>query len=117
MKILYLDDNFINRLIVQKFLQKESHDIMCVEKASEAFEHFGNHEFDYMIIDLNLDDPDIDGFGVLSYIKSKWPEKTTKFAAHSSYIGQEWEDRCKQAGFDIILPKPFEIDDFKRLII
>lgn len=114
MKILYLDDNEINRFIVEKNLEK-IHEIDCVEKASEAFELFENNEYDVFLIDLNLNDPSIDGFGVLHIIKSKYDQHKTKFIAHTNYIEESWKERCFNEGFDYYIPKPFNLQYFNSL--
>lgn len=116
MKVLCLDDNNINRVIVSKMLGKE-HIIDCVENAEEAFKLFSQNEYDVVLIDINLNDPIIDGFGVLQKLKSTLDStKNIKFIAHSNYIDDDWEERCNQAGFDAFLPKPFKLDVFSTMI-
>lgn len=116
MKVLYLDDNNINRVIVSKMLSKE-HIIDCVENAEEAFNLFSQYEYDVVLIDINLNDPIIDGFGVLQKMKSTLDSTNNiKFIAHSNYIDDGWEERYNQAGFNAFLPKPFKFDIFSAII-
>lgn len=60
--------------------------------------------FDVILIDLNLGDPDIDGFGVLKQLKDKGV--LAKMIALTAYAGPEWKEKCLNAGFDLYLAKP-----------
>lgn len=107
MNIIYIDDNFINRYLLKENLES-THNIVCVGKASELYELFSKNSYDLVLIDLNLNDTSIDGFGIISYLKSNFPKSKSKFAAHTTYAGEEWEAKCKTAGFDFFWPKPFD---------
>ena len=115
MKILYVEDNPINRLIAKTLLNKV-YSIDVVETADEAFELAETNEYQIYLIDINLNDPDIDGFGVLSQIKLKKENKDSVFIAHTNYVGNEWEKTCIEAGFDYYLPKPLDVNAFSNCL-
>jgi CheY-like chemotaxis protein len=114
MKILYIEDNPINRLIVTKLLNKV-YPIDTIDTANKAFELIEKNEYQIYLIDINLNDSEIDGFGVLSHIKLKKGNNAV-FIAHTSYVGDDWEKTCLDAGFDHYLPKPFDINAFSNCL-
>ena len=113
--LLYTEDNDINRLIVEE-LACDAYIVHAVETAKEAFELAKKENYDILLIDLNLNDPEIDGFGVMKKLKT-YPNLTNSiFIAHTNYFGDDWKEKCLNAGFDFFYPKPFEVDNFSKMI-
>lgn len=115
MNILYIEDNHINRLVAKKMLSK-NYTIDVAETAQEAFDLLTQKTYQVFLIDINLNDPNIDGFGVLSYLKSIKKVQNAIFIAHTSYVGDDWEEKCLSAGFHHYLPKPLDVATFAALI-
>lgn len=103
LRVLYVEDNPINRLVVEKSLQKLC-TIVTEENGFKAIELASHDPYDIYILDLNLGDPDIDGFDVLKFLKSKY--KNACYAALTAFSGKEWEEKCLSAGFDLYYNKP-----------
>ena len=53
MKILYLDDDEINRLVVSKLVEGKF-EIDAVEKAEEALELAKKNNYEVLLLDINL---------------------------------------------------------------
>ena len=68
MNILYVEDNYINRLVVQKVLQPMG-DVKMARTGPEAIEMASLHSFDIILIDINLNDPEMDGIDVMEIAK------------------------------------------------
>jgi len=115
MKILYLDDDEINRLVVSKLVEGKF-EIDAVEKAEEALELAKKNNYEVLLLDINLNDPNIDGFGVLQSLKTFSHLKDSKYIAHTNYFGEEWELRCTNKGFNSYLSKPFILSEFEKLL-
>lgn len=115
MKILYLDDDAINRLTVSKSVENKF-EIDAVEKAEEAFELAEKNTYEILMIDINLNSSNIDGFGVLKRLKTYPHLKDSIYIAHTNYFGEEWKLRCLDNGFDFYNPKPFILNEFEKLI-
>ena len=113
--ILYVEDDAINRLIVNKTLEKK-YSIDAVEHPDEAFKLADEKSYDVFLIDLNLNLPDIDGFGVLTALKKNIKNKDAVYIAHTNYFGDEWKEKCLRAGFDHYFPKPFKLSDFENIL-
>lgn len=107
MNVLYVDDNPINRLIGERTL-RDKYAVTAVETAEEVFALLEKHDYDMYVIDLNLNNPEIDGFGVLSHIKNIKGNDAV-FIACTNYLGDDWEKRCLAAGFDYYLVKPLRL--------
>ncbi|MGK0412894.1 MAG: CheY-like chemotaxis protein [Polaribacter sp.] len=114
MKALYVEDNPINRLVISKSLQGFC-EIKTEENGFVAIEMAKSEAFDIFILDLNLADPKIDGFGVLQNLKFKENQKAI-YIALTAYTGQEWEDKCLNAGFDLYFSKPVDVKKMWQLI-
>ncbi|NVK04452.1 MAG: response regulator [Flavobacteriia bacterium] len=103
-RILYVEDNAINRLTVEKQLGRYA----TVDTEATGYAGIQTalaRPYDIYLIDLNLGDPAIDGFEVLRVLKH---EKGLKglFVALTAYTGPEWENKCLKAGFDMYQSKP-----------
>jgi|AntRauMFilla1563_2_1112583.scaffolds.fasta_scaffold51807_2 CheY-like chemotaxis protein len=115
MKALYVEDNPINRLIISKSLQVFC-DIKTEENGFVAIEMAKAEAFDIIILDLNLGDPKMDGFGVLQNLKFKEKQKAI-YIALTAYTGKEWEDKCLNAGFDLYFSKPVDVKKMWQIIL
>ncbi|ARV05374.1 hypothetical protein BTO04_01110 [Polaribacter sp. SA4-10] len=115
MKVLYLDDDTISRFLVCQAV-KDKYEIDAVEKAEEAFELAKNNDYEILLIDINLNDPNIDGFGVLEKLKTFSHLKDSTYIAHTNYFGEEWKLKCIDGGFHYYNPKPFMLSEFEKLI-
>ncbi|WP_418637859.1 response regulator [Winogradskyella sp.] len=115
MRILYLDDDAISRLTVSKMVN-EKYDIDAAETTTEFFSFLEKNTYDIFLIDINLNDSDIDGFGVLKKLNEKNLPKETIYIAHTNYFGQDWETKCIDKGFSSYLAKPFNMPIFEKII-
>ena len=109
MKVLYVEDNSINRLVLQKSLQKLCN-INAVADGTTALDLAKENQFDVYVLDLNLGHPRIDGFFVLHQLKSKYKHKSL-FVALTAYSGEEWQKKCIDSGFDMYFNKPIKPQD------
>ncbi|MBS9525243.1 response regulator [Litoribacter ruber] len=109
MRILYIEDNELNRVVFAALLAKVA-DVVCVSSGSEALELLVNAQFDIVVIDLNLNDPEIDGFEVMRTLTQNGFKKqnSTRFYALTAYAHENWEKKCMDAGFDHYFTKPVD---------
>jgi two-component system, cell cycle response regulator DivK len=109
MKILYIEDNNINRMIFETLLSPKA-EIACAESGPTGLEMASKDCYDLIVIDLNLNDPKMDGFDVVKNIRENGycDRCTSKLFALTSYAGDEWEQKCMQAGFDGYFNKPLD---------
>ncbi|MGB6034955.1 MAG: response regulator [Cryomorphaceae bacterium] len=108
MKILYIEDNYVNRLIIEKSMAKYA-TVVAEENGFKGIELGKSDDFDFILIDLNLADPEIDGFGVLKALKKEGVKAVT--AAVTAFAGSDWKKKCLDAGFDLYFPKPVRAEE------
>ena len=115
MNILYVEDNYINRLVVQKVLQPMG-DVKMARTGPEAIEMASLHSFDIILIDINLNDPEMDGIDVMEIVKKNPLQKDSSYVALTAYTGEDWKVKCMEAGFDSFYSKPIIPDELVKLI-
>ncbi|KEO75062.1 response regulator [Anditalea andensis] len=109
MKILYIEDNNINRLVFETLLSPKA-EVACAETGPIGLDLAMKECYEIVVIDLNLNDPEMDGFDVIRTLKDdKYDLRcSSKLYALTSYVGTEWEEKCLEAGFDGFFNKPLD---------
>ena len=69
-KILVVDDNPYDLILIKELLNKEYH-IQTVSSARAALQSLRNQSFNLVITDMCM--PKMDGFKLVESIKSQWP--------------------------------------------
>ena len=62
-KLLVVDDEKNLRLVVQKELSRQGHEVECAEDGEAAWELLEAKDFDVVLCDINM--PRLDGMGLL----------------------------------------------------
>jgi CheY-like chemotaxis protein len=68
-RILLVEDNSINQLIVQKSLSPERFELVCANDGLLGFEAWQNNSFDLILMDIWM--PNMDGFQTTQLIRQK----------------------------------------------
>lgn len=66
-RILLCDDSPIERIALTHFLRGYGFKVDEAANGDAAISHLKQHEVDFVLLDLNM--PDVDGFGVLTYLQ------------------------------------------------
>lgn len=110
-KVLLVEDNPVNSLVAEGFLRRLGHQSVVAEDGREAREVYAEHDFDIVLLDINL--PDTDGvslLGELKQLKGKRVDEqapdNTPFVAFSAHVFNEEVEQYLAAGFSGFLPKP-----------
>ena len=116
MKILVVDDNEINRKVVNGFLEKTDHSLTMLEKAEEAIELLESEIFDLILMDIEL--PGLKGDEATLKIR----ESNNDFIRHTPIIALTGNtmpndiDRFYKAGMNGFIAKPIDVDILKTAI-
>ncbi|WP_373398035.1 response regulator [Algoriphagus halophilus] len=106
--ILVAEDNYVNQILIQKFLKKwDVGRIVIVSDGEEALEKFKEEDFNLVLLDLQM--PVLDGFEVARSIRSyqKGMKRKTPILALTATSLQEVKDQLIEIGFNDFIPKPF----------
>ncbi|NKI25176.1 response regulator [Arenibacter sp. 6A1] len=110
-KILAVDDNKINIMVLEKFLTKWRVDYDIAENGLIALEKAKVNSYDLILMDLHM--PVLNGFIASKLIRETdhTPNKTTPIYAFSASIGMDVKKETEKYGIDGLILKPF--DPFK----
>jgi class 3 adenylate cyclase len=104
-EILVVDDDPLNRAILQRMLERDGHAVATAEDGVEALEALRVREADVVLLDIVM--PRMDGFDVLDELKRDPALRDIPVIMISAIDDHESVIRCIEAGADDHLPKPF----------
>ena len=112
-KVLLVDDNEDVLQTITKYLEQKDYTVVATNDGLDALKHceLENGDFDLLITDLVM--PSISGVGVISIVKERYPDMP--IIAITGW-GEHPEALAAEARADIVLEKPFELDEFNRII-
>lgn len=108
-KVLVVDDNKINRLLLTDMLQGLGHSVSEAEDGSIALEAAMNERFDLILMDISM--PYIDGTEVSRRLReSDGPNRTTKIIAQTAHASPNDQEKIFSSGMQGVLTKPISIE-------
>src|ERR671925_1065986 len=113
-KILYIEDNRENRMLVRAILEAAGYHIVDAEDGLSGIEAAIREQPDLILLDINL--PGVDGYEVVSIIKSFSSMATTPVIAVTAYAMEGDRQRTLVAGCDGYIQKPIDVDAFPRQV-
>lgn len=112
-RLLVVDDEPDLRLLVELHLTPE-YGIVSVATGEDALEKVEDEEFDAVLLDLRL--PGIDGFEVLEELRRRPATHDVPVIMLTAHGTTEWETRCRRAGCNAFVVKPFTADQLRRVV-
>ncbi|MEI6889664.1 MAG: ATP-binding protein [Bacteroidales bacterium] len=108
LKILIADDNEYNRIVAVDTLRSKAD--VAIETASnghEAIELLKAKVFDVILMDVQM--PEMNGFEATRFIRTNFlsPKKDIPIIALTASVLRTDLDKCRQAGMNSYIPKPF----------
>jgi signal transduction histidine kinase len=113
-KILYIEDNRENRMLVRAVLEADGYTIVDAEDGLAGIEAAVREEPALILLDVNL--PGIDGYEVVSVIKAFPALASTPVIALTAYAMEGDRQRTLVAGCDGYIQKPIDVDAFPRQV-
>jgi two-component system, cell cycle response regulator DivK len=102
--VLHIDDNEYNRDLMRRYLQKMGLQVLEAVDGFSGLKIALETPVDLILLDINL--PDIDGFGVLRRLKRTEETANIKVVAVTANTMNGDRTQCLNAGFDAYLSKP-----------
>jgi len=111
--ILLVEDNPINVLVAQKFLERWGAHTDVAQNGIEALEKLDTNKHQLILMDLHM--PLMDGYEAAQKMRANGV--TLPIVALTANLLNEIEDEVKQVGIDDIVTKPFLPDELFRKIL
>ena len=110
-KILVVDDNEVNRMIVQKYLVRFGCDVECADEGEKALVHIHQNPVDLILMDCQM--PGMDGLETTQKIRLSEDSKVAAapIIALTAYGLADEKERCLQGGMDGYIAKPISISE------
>jgi two-component system cell cycle response regulator DivK len=106
--ILYIEDNFDNRMLVRRVLEAEGYRVVEAEDGAQGIEWLESDTPDLVLMDINL--PEIDGYEVTKRFKQLPSMARVPVIAMTANVMKGDRERTLAAGCDGYIPKPIDID-------
>jgi len=103
-RLLVVDDNKVNRLLLKRNLELMGHDAALAENGRAALEMLRRETFDLLLLDIEM--PEMDGFQVLEQIRNDLQLRDLPVIVTSTLEGVDNIVRCIELGAEDYLQKP-----------
>jgi two-component system cell cycle response regulator DivK len=113
-RILYIEDNLGNRMLVRRILEAEGYTIIEATDGPAGLEIAAQEEFDLILLDINL--PEIDGYDLARRMRSMSNLDDVPILAVTANVMHGDKERTLEAGCDGFIPKPIDVDKLPELI-
>jgi DNA-binding response OmpR family regulator len=112
-KLLVIDDSQEILAALDKYLQQKKFNVTTAADGLEGLKILKAEKggFDLVITDLVM--PFVSGVGVISILKKEFPD--TPVVAITGY-GEHPEALALEANADVVMEKPFDLDDLERQV-
>lgn len=116
LRILVVEDNLDAATLLASLLRDDGHEVRLAIDGQEALDMAHAHDFDAILMDVGL--PKFDGWTVAQMLRADDRYREVVMIAMSGYGQADDRNRSLQAGFNLHLTKPTDLDevlDFLRL--
>ncbi len=107
-KILYIEDNEANRMLVRRILFVEDYDVVEAADGPTGIDLAREHLPDLILMDMNL--PDVDGYELTRRIRNIPELQHIPIIAMTANVMHGDREKTLEAGCDGYIPKPIDVD-------
>ncbi|NCO40674.1 MAG: hypothetical protein COZ06_01320 [Armatimonadetes bacterium CG_4_10_14_3_um_filter_66_18] len=108
-KIMVVDDEPENQLLIKVILSTEGYEVVGVERGKQVVERATAERPDLILLDVMM--PDLDGFQVFGALRANEPTRNIPVVMLSA-LTQQWDvEKAINLGVNDYLTKPFEPDN------
>ncbi len=111
-RILYIEDNPENRLLVQRILVAEGFDLLTADSGAAGITLADKERPDLILVDINL--PELDGYSVTARLKNIPHLARVPVIALTANVMKGDKEKTLAAGCDGYIQKPIDVDQFPR---
>ncbi len=113
-RILYVEDNPENRLLVRRVLEAEGYTVLEAVDGRSGLEEASQVDPDLILLDINL--PEVDGYDLAGRFRAVPALEGVPILAVTANVMKGDREKTLKAGCDGYIPKPIDIDRLPRQI-
>ena len=113
-KVLCVEDNSVNMLLVSRIVEAEGHDLIRAEDGPTAIDILQTTTPDIILLDINL--PGINGLDLARKFKADAKLAPVPLVATTAQVLVGDREKCLEAGCDDYLPKPLDIRKLREVL-
>jgi two-component system, cell cycle response regulator DivK len=106
--ILYIEDHYHNRRLVQKILTSKGYNVLLAEDGASGWDMIQQHHPDLVLLDIALPG-DMDGLDVAARVREDQELKATWIVALTASAMRGDRERFLEHGCDDYLAKPIQV--------
>lgn len=113
-KILIVEDNEQNRILVRMIMKSLQHEVIEAEDGEQGVQMAKGQKPDVILMDLQM--PVMDGYAAIKILKNDPETKDIKIIAVTSYAMRGDRGKALAAGADDYIAKPIDVDELSGMI-
>lgn len=117
LRVLVAEDDLVNRITVQRMLEREGHRATCVTCGTEAVRAAAEGPFDIILMDIEM--PDMEGTEaarrIIGQAAAEGRDCPPVVALTAHGLRSDLE-RCRAAGMDGYMAKPVDREGLRRVL-
>jgi len=107
-RILYIEDNRDNRILVRRVLEVEGYEVVEAEDGWVGLRAAQAQRFDLVLVDINL--PEVDGYEVTARLKALDTMADVPIVAITANVMKGDREKTLAAGCTGYIQKPIDVD-------
>ncbi|MES2375856.1 MAG: ATP-binding protein [Bacteroidota bacterium] len=109
-KVLVVEDNAVNQMLIVKVLQNRGFTIDVAENGIIALSKYRNNDYNIVLMDIQM--PEMDGYETTRNIRAmESPKKDIPIMAMTAHTFKGERERCLAMGMNDYIPKPFNVNE------
>ena len=109
-KILYIEDNLDNRILVRRVLQVEGYQVLEAEDGPGGIELALEESPDLILVDINM--PNMDGYEVTRRLRALDQFRSVPIIALTAKVMKGDREKTLESGCSGYIEKPIDVDRF-----
>ncbi|MFM7273843.1 MAG: ATP-binding protein, partial [Gammaproteobacteria bacterium] len=112
LRILLVDDNATNRVVGQRLLARDGHQVDVLESGEQAIERLAAEAYDAVFMDVQM--PGLDGLETTRILRGKGLRTPVVALTANALSGDR--EVCIAAGMTDYLPKPIDLGELRAVV-
>lgn len=110
MRVLYIEDDDNNRMLIERILLAEGFEVLTANNARLGIQLAAHHIPDIILMDINM--PDMDGYMATDALRQNPDLDHVPIIAVTANVMKGDLEETIEAGCDGYIPKPIDVDRF-----